>query len=573
MRDCTTVSTDNAPLKPNKRVSYPFGMVLGADDFRQEQQHHEWKSRLSNLLLHGSGTVCGLRVTPREDAGDIEIRVTSGYAVSPHGNWIWVEKELCARLGEWIARNAPLTSPPMSGPQTLYVNLCYDECATDLVPIAGQPCANDEDSRAPSRILETARAEFSWTQPSPAVERQFRAFGDIMMSVEIADGVLSPDDSQHLIDLVRNLGATITSPPLPLSPPVGTIRLSGPTACETIREALAVWTTEVCPTLEPAEGSDDCVMLACVRLELDGSGALINSSVEVNNCERPVLVPDRLKQELFCINSGKQGPMGPEGQRGPAGERGADGAPGAPGTGLESELTHICGINWTHAGSTVTRRFTFTGVEGAALAVAFSGPVQSGDLNALTVRVLTDTAAEAAGTYRVACECPIQADVRPAILDVELSPEGTCLILGVRRVFEAGTQGERVNGVLLLLRSAEFGRRLIVQVKGDFIRDQRNVSVDANHLAPWLPNRLTGDSIAGGLFESWFTPVEALPIRPNINLTDLRGLLDAGLTPDIARRIIEERGGRIFANATDARTRLRMNATEFREISALTTIG
>jgi hypothetical protein len=573
MRDCTTVSTDNAPLKPNKRVNYPFGMVLGADDFRQEQLHHEWKSRLSNLLLHGSGTVCGLRVTPRPEAGDIEIRVSPGYAVSPHGNWIWVERELCARLGEWIARNVPQSSPPVSGPQTVYVNLCYDECATDLVPIAGQPCANDEDSRAASRILETARAEFSWTQPSPAVERQFRAFGDIMMSVEIADGVLSPDDSQHLIDLVRGLGATITSPPLPPSPPVGTIHLSGPTACETIREALAVWTTEICPTLRPAEGSDDCVMLACVRLELDGSGALINTSVEVDNCERPVVVPDRLKQELFCINSGKQGPMGPEGPRGPEGARGADGAPGAPGAGLEADLTHICGVNWTHAGATVAKRFSFTGVEGAALAVAFSGPVQSGDLNAMTVRVLTDTPAEAAGAYRVACECPIQADVRPAILEVERSPEGTCLILGVRRVFEAGTVGERVNGVLLLLRSAEFGRRFIVQVKGDFIRDERNVSVDANHLAPWLPNRLTGDRVAGGLFESWFTPVEALPTRPNINLTDMRGLLDAGLTPDIARRIIEERGGRIFANVTDARTRLRMNAAEFRDISALISVG
>lgn len=569
MRDCITVSTDNAPLKPNKRVNYPFGMVLGAGDFRQEQQHHEWKNSLSNLLLHGTGTVCGLRVSTRSVAGDVEIRVAPGYAVSPHGNWIWVERELCARLGEWIARNALRFSPPMSGPQQLYVNLCYDECATDLVPIAGQPCADDEDSSAPSRILETARVEFSWTQPSPAVEQQFRAFGEIMMRVEIADGILSPDDSQHLIDLVRGLAA-ITSPPPPHSPPTGTIHLSGPTACETIREALAVWTTEVCPTLRPSDDSEDCVLLACIQLDLDGSGALINTSVEVDNCERPVLVPDRLKQELFCINSGKQGPIGPEGPRGPEGQRGADGSPGA---GLEPDLTRICGINWTHAGPTVSKRFALTGVDGAAVTVAFSRPVLSEDLNAMTVKVLTDMKEELASDYRVVCECPIQGDVRPAILDVERSPEDTCLILGVSKLFDAGTRGEKVNGVVFLLRFVEHNRRFSVQIRGDFIRDERNRSIDANHIAPWLPQSMTGDRVPGGLFESWFTSVEVLPIRPNINLTDMRGLLDAGLKPDIAKRVIEERSSRIFANATDARTRLRMTAAEFRDIAALVSVG
>ncbi len=258
MRECTTVSTDSAPLKPNKRVNYTFGMVLGADEFRQEQEHFEWKSRKSNLLLHGSGTVCGLRVTTHALASEVEIRISPGYAISPQGKWIWVERELCARLGEWLARNE--TSPSLTGPQTLYVNLCYDECETDLVPIAGQPCADDEDTRAASRILETARAEFSWSPPAPEVEQQFRAFGDILSRVEIADGTISPDDSQLLIDLVRGL-AVVTSPPFigspsNFSPPLEKIMLSEMTACDTIREALAVWTTEVCPTLWPEDRAD-----------------------------------------------------------------------------------------------------------------------------------------------------------------------------------------------------------------------------------------------------------------------------------------------------------------------------
>ena len=570
MRECTTVSTDTAPLKPNKRVNYTFGMVLGADEFRQEQEHNAWISRNSNLLLHGSGTVCGLRVSTHPLLpGDTEIRISPGYAISPRGKWIWVERELCARLGEWLARSAVSLSPPLTGRQTAYVNICYDECETDLVPIAGQPCADEQDTRAASRILETARAEFSWTPPSPDVERQFRAFGEILRKVEIAEGIISPDQSQLLIDLVRGLSLT-TSPPIVLSPPIEKIHLPELTAAETIREALAVWITEVCPTLWPGDQADDCVLLSCVHFELDGDSNLVTSSVEVENCERPVLVPDRLKQELFFINTGKQGPRGPEG---PRGRDGVDGAPGTPGTDLDPDLTHICGINWTHDGPTVAKRLALRGVDRPVVAVAFSRPVQSEDLNTVTVKVLTHMQEEQAGDYKVVCLCPIEGEVRPAILEVERSPENTCLILGVRKVFDQGTRGEKVNGVLFFLPFAEFGRRFFVEVKGDFIRDERNVSIDANHLAPWLPQRLTGDRVAGGLFESWFTAVEVPPDRPNINVVDIRGLLDAGLNPDVARRVIEERAVRAFASPAEMRTRLGMTAAAFKEISPLISTG
>ena len=59
MLDFANTSTERIPLVPNKRVHYAFGMVLGLDEFRQEQEHFEWKDALGNLLLHGSGN--GLR--------------------------------------------------------------------------------------------------------------------------------------------------------------------------------------------------------------------------------------------------------------------------------------------------------------------------------------------------------------------------------------------------------------------------------------------------------------------------------------------------------------------------------
>ena len=49
-----------------------------------------------------------------------------------------------------------------------------------------------------------------------------------------------------------------------------------------------------------------------------------------------------------------------------------------------------------------------------------------------------------------------------------------------------------------------------IRVKGDFIRGRHAVtgklhSVDADHLAPWLHGRRSGDGVEGGTFESWFT--------------------------------------------------------------------
>src|SRR5690606_8901611 len=102
MQDCVTVPTESSHLPPNKRVHYAFGMVMDVDTFRQEQEHFEWKHQLGNRLLHGYGTVCGLRVHRRPAGGDVEIVVDPGYAIDPQGRWMWSERQLCAPLNQWV---------------------------------------------------------------------------------------------------------------------------------------------------------------------------------------------------------------------------------------------------------------------------------------------------------------------------------------------------------------------------------------------------------------------------------------------------------------------------------------
>src|SRR6185503_14370591 len=253
MRDCSTASTDKAPLQPNKRVNYTFGMVLREQDFRQEQEHFEWKHRISNLLLHGYGTVCGLQVSSelRADISDVELRISPGYAISPLGSWIWVESELCSRLNQWLQGQKATSPAPGPGLHTVFVKLCYAECEVDLVPIVGNPCASEEDTRAASRMLETARAELTWERPSQVAEDAFRQIGDLLGRIEIVQDPPSPDQSQILFDLVRSIGSSVpqpvtspplTSPPHVTSPPIFSphvdfIQLWEGTASATIREA------------------------------------------------------------------------------------------------------------------------------------------------------------------------------------------------------------------------------------------------------------------------------------------------------------------------------------------------
>ena len=317
MKECVTVQTENSTLPPNKRTNYAYGMVMDVDAFRQEQTHFEWKHALGNRLLHGYGTVCGLRLHAEPDGPDVRILVEPGYAVNPQGQWIWVEEQLCALLNAWVQNNQDENDGFLApGANQVYITLCYDECPTDLVPIAGKACATEEDTRAPSRILETLRAEFSWEPPDQLGEDTAELFGWLLSMVTITDEA-AEDESDFFLDLVATLGldeSPMLSPPgglngspvespLASPPESGEILLWQETACDTIQQALVLWATEVCPRLQDTD--ETCILLGCIDFQVDLGGRVLPATVEVSDCDRPVLVPTRLQQELFCLLNGE----------------------------------------------------------------------------------------------------------------------------------------------------------------------------------------------------------------------------------------------------------------------------
>src|SRR2546429_360243 len=155
------VSLANGTISPDLRVNYEFGMVLGVDDFRQEQDYFLEKEYIYNRALHGYGTVSGLHVTaapPQDNSQEVLITIEPGMGIDQWGRPIVVRNAQCARLGAWLANQQqqnPATVASHTGPSGdmhVYVVASYDECPDTVVPLPGQPCSSSDTTQAPSRI-------------------------------------------------------------------------------------------------------------------------------------------------------------------------------------------------------------------------------------------------------------------------------------------------------------------------------------------------------------------------------------------------------------------------------------
>ena len=101
------VALSNGAISPDLRVNYEFGMVLGVDEFRQEQKYFLEKDYLYNRALHGSGTVYGLNVTadrPPDNSAEVQVTIEPGLAIDQWGRPIVIRNTQCARLGAWVAK-------------------------------------------------------------------------------------------------------------------------------------------------------------------------------------------------------------------------------------------------------------------------------------------------------------------------------------------------------------------------------------------------------------------------------------------------------------------------------------
>lgn len=318
---------------PSKHVNYTYGMVLNAEDFKQEfaylNGHQEWRTR----DLIGYGTVSGLKVTYEQNGDRPRLLVAPGVAVTPRGEMVRVSRAQCAYLNEWLkteeaaARAEAARSSATASRIDVYVTLCYRECETDDLPIPGEPCRDEADMMAPSRIADDFKLDLRLAPPEQPDERAVRDFVEWLSGIPIVDGPSSVTLPEFL-DAIRYAATLIGSPPssppdFMYGTPPASVRIGRADVCRYLRAAYRLWVVELrgrwyaswwngsgcCGAdVRPAQTPESCVLLARVTLSLTSDLVgprtwRVASSIEpiVDDEERPFLVPLRLLQEsLWC---------------------------------------------------------------------------------------------------------------------------------------------------------------------------------------------------------------------------------------------------------------------------------
>lgn len=147
-------------LDPTKRVRYSLGMIVGDDELRQDQRYLSARDDRHQRALHGWGVASGLELE-MGDGGHLEVH--PGAAVDGTGRWICVDVTQCADLLPWLQAQDDL--PTMPQMVTVWVTLCYDECATDLIPVPSGPCRTLDNSVQPSRVKDAFRLGLTLEEP------------------------------------------------------------------------------------------------------------------------------------------------------------------------------------------------------------------------------------------------------------------------------------------------------------------------------------------------------------------------------------------------------------------------
>jgi hypothetical protein len=320
-------SLSSSTPDPTKHVNYVQGMILGVDDFNQEfaylTERDQWLAR----DLIGYGTVTGLAVTIEDSDKGKRVAVSPGVAISPRGQLIRVAPRQCAILNDWL-HHAEIKGNIPVGTKMLpaFVVLCYRDCPTNDVPILGEPCRTEEESMAPSRIVDDFRLELRLQPPLQSEEDAVRKFVAVLRQIEVLDFIPGKDDLQNFLDAIRaemlELQSPLASPlDLPFGSPLRTLQVPRSHLCEWLRAAFRLWVTVLRPRFQSdwASGrgcgcgsakdqqpkNEECLLLAEIDLPvLQASG---NWSVDpargiiVNEEHRPYLVHLRMLQEwLIC---------------------------------------------------------------------------------------------------------------------------------------------------------------------------------------------------------------------------------------------------------------------------------
>jgi DNA-binding beta-propeller fold protein YncE len=139
-------------LNKHSRNHYFNGKLLVERDFVDEQVYHIAKRRMLNSVLHGSGTVCGLKLKqhPSPDCQSTFIYAESGVALDCCGREIVLTKNEAIDIAKLIEQ-AELS---ITEPVDLLVGVQYVDREAEQVPVILPDCDCADMRQAANRIEE-----------------------------------------------------------------------------------------------------------------------------------------------------------------------------------------------------------------------------------------------------------------------------------------------------------------------------------------------------------------------------------------------------------------------------------
>ncbi len=339
---------ESESIKPDVRVAYEEGLVLGVDEFVQEQRYHLEKDYLHNRSLHGYGTVYGLAVNIAKSQSEAEpdkklpkqttvtfeegetvwLKVGPGVGVDQRGRTFVVPQTYCINFTTWwqqLINDNNKTQPKITteeGKQhaSIYIRARYDETCGDEVTLAGQACNNGATTSANSRIYDSVYLEpsiekpvmsawnlaqrFAWFRSKiryiPAIDQDT----DLLTSIEsYVRGWLADDDYQKEFDIRIKEWEDPAKPgyiPLP----------DNNETTKAIEKLQRTYVTDAAPSghpvnpyAQPATPSGNDILLAQIDLTgTDTEGKFLTiDTVSLVEDERPYLLGTQTFQELANI--------------------------------------------------------------------------------------------------------------------------------------------------------------------------------------------------------------------------------------------------------------------------------
>ncbi len=197
--------------------------------------------------------------------------------------------------------------------------LCYRDCPTDNAPIPGEPCRNENELTAASRIKDDFSLELRFEPPKHAEEDAVKRFAAWLREIEIVES--DPSTAlDEFIQAIRDEWLKPSSPPITSPPTV--LQINKSDVCEYMRAAFRLWVTELRTVLSERKTGcsvemtgggklEDCVLLAELKIPL----IAVSPGWKVSDTEDPTIIEEnrpfllhlRMMQEWLtcgCCSSG-----------------------------------------------------------------------------------------------------------------------------------------------------------------------------------------------------------------------------------------------------------------------------